>query len=116
MSLFRGALNCLLGGFPSSRREQSPDAAQVIDERSQRLRNFVGKRGNHLAELIQSRDVDQLRPELAHPPLAVLVLGQIADEPGEQPRSGQGDLAQRQFYRERTYRHFVERLRFARSR
>src|SRR6185437_4111457 len=102
MSLFRGALNCLLGGFPSSRREQSPDATQVIDERSQRLRNLVGKRGNHLAELIQSCDVYQLRPEFVHPPLAVLVLGQIPDEPGEQPQSGQGDLAQRQFNRERT--------------
>ena len=72
----------------------------IIGDRRQRLVQFMRQGGGHLAHGAEAGDVQQFALQVLKPLFRVLVLGQVADEAGEQAAAGQIDLADRQIHRE----------------
>ncbi len=72
----------------------------VIRDGRQRLVQFMRQGGGHLAHGAEAGDVQQFALQVLKPLFRMLVLGQVADEPGEQAAAGQIDLADRQIHGE----------------
>ena len=73
----------------------------VIGDRGQRLVQFVRQGRRHRAHRAHARNVDQLGLQFLEPQLRPLLIGEVADESGEDARAVGIHLTDRQFHRER---------------
>src|SRR6185437_429970 len=80
--------------------QHAPAGVQIVADRGQRLIELVRERRSHLPDLAEARDMRELALHLAKLALGIRALGEIADEPGEDPRARDQRFAHRQLHRE----------------
>ena len=81
--------------------QQAARSLHVVADGRQRLIEFVGEGGSHLAHRAQTRDVDQFGLQFLQPCLGLLLLGEIADEARKEGLSSRMHLADGEMHRKR---------------